>query len=157
MSFLFCGKEVAAVVVTTSYRVDIMDKNRVFRSTLEVYRRAVDFLIGVFLNEWAEISVLEGRLRRVNHTEKLIHRTKKNPSPRYKRFDVLLYKLPSYVRRSAIADALGLVSSYRTKLKSDQKAKRPRAGNTYLCMYRDGMYTREGEYNARLKEYIRNT
>ena len=127
------------MVVTTSYRVDIMDKNRVFLSTLEVYRRAVDFLIDVCLSEWAEISGLEGQLRKVNHTEKLIHRTKKNPSLRYERFDALFYKLPSYVRRSAIADALGLVSSYRTKLKSDQKAKRPRAGNTYPCMYRDGM------------------
>ena len=144
------------MVVTTSYRVDIMDRNRVFLSTLEVYRRAVDFLIDVCLNEWTEISGLEGQLRRVNHTEKLIHRTKKNPSPRYERFDVLFYKLPSYVRRSAIADALGLVSSHKTN-HNNQKAKRPRAGSAYPCMYRDGMYTREGEYTARLKVFIRNT
>lgn len=145
------------MVVTTSYKVDIMDRNCVFLSTLEVYRRAVDFLIDICLNEWTEISGLDGRLRKLNHTEKLIHRTKKNPSPKYERFDVLFYKLPSYVRRSAIADALGLVSSYKTKLKSDSKAKRPRAGNAYPCMYQDGMYTREGEYAARLKVFIRNT
>ena len=68
------------MVVTTSYKVDIMDRNCVFLSTLEVYRRAVDFLIDICLNEWTEISGLDGRLRKLNHTEKLIHRTKKNPS-----------------------------------------------------------------------------
>lgn len=53
----------------------------------------------------------------VNLTEKLTHATKDNPLPSYT-FDKLFPKFPSYLRRSAISDAIGIVSSHRSNLKN---------------------------------------
>ena len=91
------------MVVTTSYRVDIKDHNKVFMDTLEVYRRAVDFIIGTILSEWPEIETVKGEKNRKSHIEHLIHKTAKNPEPKYGKFDALFYKLPIYMMRSAIA------------------------------------------------------
>lgn len=45
--------------------------------------------------------------------EKLLHMTKDNPTPKYKEFDKLFYKMPCYFRRAAIMSALGIVASYK--------------------------------------------
>ena len=109
-------KEVAPVKVCTTYSVKIKHYNHIFKDTLAIYRSAVDYLIGVCLDEWEAMSQLNGSNAIVRYTEILTHATKSNPNPKYD-FDRNFYKFPSYLRRAAIMDAYGHVSSYKSNLK----------------------------------------
>lgn len=70
------------------------------------------------------------------------------------------------MRRAAITEAIGKVSSYKSNLenwdKTDptirgRKPSLPKAGLIYPCLYRDNMYQQTGEYTARIKVYVCNT
>ena len=74
--------------------------------------------------------------------------------------------MPCYMRRSAINEAIGKASSYKSNFwnweASDPKTRGkrpafPKAGYAYPCMYRVGMYEQTGTYEAKVKVYIRNT
>lgn len=143
--------------VFSTYKVKIKHFNHIFMNTVEIYRKAVDFLIPVCDENWDFI--ISGK-RAVNLVEKLVHKTKDNPMPKYD-FDTKFYKLPSYMRRSAISEAIGKVSSYRSNLANwDDNGKPPsvpKAGFVFPAMYREEQFKRTGEYEAKLKVFIRNT
>ena len=146
----------------TMYKVKIKHYNHIFKDTIAVYRNAVDFLIGVCNENWSEISVIEDSLNQKRYVETLIHKTKDNPAPAHD-FDARFYKFPSYLRRSAISEAIGKVSSYRSNLANwetnptDREPSMPKAGYVFPSMYRTGMYNQTGEYQAQVKVFVRNT
>lgn len=151
--------------IISTYGVKIKTYNHIFKETVEVYRHATDFLIQVCLNEWEQISPLKGQ-NRLTYVETLIHVTDRHPDVKYTEFDKQFYKLPSYLRRSAINEATGKVSSYKSNLANwenedlknrGRKSSFPKAGYIYPCMYRGNMYQRIGTYEAKIKVYIRNT
>ena len=85
--------------------------------------------------------------------ESLIHATKENPAC-YERFDKEVYKFPSYLRREAITTAIGIVSSYKTKLQKwesgGKKGRRPhlnRNQNVMPCFYRNNTFIDSEESN----------
>ena len=80
------------------------------KPTIDIYRKALCFIIRVCYNEHSALFEHGGK-DRVNFIENLIHATSKNANPKYKDFDELFYKYPSYLRRSTIALAIGIVSS----------------------------------------------
>ena len=147
--------------IYSTYKIKIKHYNRIFKETVTVYRRAVDFLIGVCLKEWDNISAVEGSLSRQRHVEKLCHGTKNNKAG-YD-FDGRFYKFPSYLRRGAINEAVGRVSSYKSSLENwndnptGGKPSFPKAGYVYPSMYRTGMYNRTDDYTAQIKVYVHNT
>ena len=147
--------------IYTTYKVKIKHFNHIFKDTVSIYRRAIDFLIEVCLNEWDAVSVLSSN-KRINYVERLTHATKDNPVPMYD-FDSKFYKIPSYLRRSAISEAIGKVSSYKSNLanwKSNPIGREPsipKAGYVFPSMYRTVMYNQVDDYKAQLKVYIRNT
>ena len=147
--------------IYTTYKVKIKHYNHIFKETVSIYRRAVDFLIEVCLCEWHTISEL-GSKQRVNRMERLTHATKDNPHPKYD-FDKKFYKMPSYLRRGAISEAVGKVSSYQSNLANWHKnpigkaPSIPKAGYAFPSMYRTGMYNQTDDYRAQVKVYIRNT
>lgn len=147
--------------IYTTYKVKIKHFNHIFKNTVSVYRKAVDFLIEVCLVEWDAVSELNSN-QRINYVERLTHTTKDNPNPKYD-FDSKFYKMPSYLRRGAISEAVGKVSSYRSNLanweeKPDGRAPSyPKAGYVYPSMYRTVMYNQIDDYRAQLKVYVRNT
>ena len=98
----------------TTYKVKIKHYNHIFEDTVQIYRNAVDYLINVCLENWDAVSGYKGQSR-LTHIETLTHVTKTNPIPKYD-FDVKFYKLPSYLRRGAINEAIGRVSSYISNL-----------------------------------------
>ena len=101
--------------VTSSYQIEILSHTDM-KSTVQIYRKALTFMIDICNQEWNDISVLDTQTRKYNLVEKLIHPTKRNPNPKHP-FDIngsAFYKFPSYLRRAAIADAIGAVSSYRS-------------------------------------------
>ena len=147
--------------IYTTYKVKIKHFNHIFKNTVSVYRKAVDFLIEVCLVEWDAVSELNSN-QRINYVERLTHTTKDNPNPKYD-FDSKFYKMPSYLRRGAISEAVGKVSSYRSNLanweeKPEGRAPSyPKAGYVYPSMYRTVMYNQIDDYRAQLKVYVRNT
>jgi len=148
--------------IYTTYKVKIKHYNRIFNDTVAVYRKAVGYLIDVCDTNWDKLSKIDGSLNKQRHIETLIHATKDNPSPMYD-FDKKFYKMPSYLRRGAINEAIGKVSSYRSNLtnwKNNPIGKIPsvpKAGYVFPSMYRTVMYNQTGDYEAQIKVYTRNT
>ena len=151
--------------IVSTYGVKIKTYNHIFKETIGIYRHAVDFLIGVCLEEWDVIKKIEQNLLRQQYVEWLCHSTKKNPDVVYD-LDEKFYKFPSFLRRAAINEAIGKVSSYKSNLANweaddpktrGRKPSSPKAGYIYPCMYRGNMYQQTGTYEAKIKVYIRNT
>lgn len=148
--------------IYSTYSVKIKHYNHIFKDTVKIYRNAVDFLIYVCLMEWDNISVVKENLLKQQYVERCIHTTKDNPSPKYD-FDLKFYKMPSYLRRGAINEAIGKVSSYKSNLSNweenpvGRKPSAPKAGYVFPSMYRTVMYNQTGDYTAKIKVYIRNT
>ena len=135
--------------VTSSYGVEILHLHRPLKRTMDIYRKAVEWLVPVYNGEWEMLSGIPGKQRRFNTAEHLVHTTKKNRAP-YP-FDRIFPKMPSYLRRAAITQALGDVSSFRTRyglwLESGKGEGKPALRADTHCMpvfYRDNMYREEG-------------
>ena len=147
--------------IYTTYKVKIKHYNHIFKNTVAVYRKAVDYLIDVCDANWDVISTFKGQ-NKLTYVESLIHATKDNPVPMYD-FDKKFYKMPSYLRRGVINEAIGKVSSYRSNLANwkanpiGKEPSLPKAGFTFPSMYRVGMYNQTDDYEAQIKVYIRNT
>jgi len=128
-----------------------------------IYRQAVSFLINVCDEQWNEIAPVFSQLRRKTLVEELVHCTKNRKTVQYNQFDTLFYKLPSYIRRAAISEAIGAVESYRSRLKAwnenpvGKAPGLPQAGFTYPVLYDGNMFEQTGDYSARIKVWIRNT
>lgn len=90
--------------IYSTYRVKIKHYNHIFKDTVSIYHKAVDFLINVCICEWNNISTIRGDLLQQQYVEKCVHATKDNPAPVYD-FDTKFYKMPSYMRRGAINEA----------------------------------------------------
>ena len=99
--------------IYSTYSVKIKHFNNTFKQTVSIYRDAVDFLIIVCLDEWSKMQQIDKNLERQQYIEHLIHATKANPDAKYKNFDKKFYKMPTYLRRAAISEAMGKVSSYK--------------------------------------------
>ena len=114
--------------IISSYGVELRKQNIPIRQTLEIYRAAVSYLIGIYVQVWEELAEIPDAKRRFNAAEHLVHTTKKNHA--CFDFDIRFPKMPSYLRRSAIQHALGTVSSYKTRLdlweKTDGKSGKPK-------------------------------
>ncbi|MBS6560130.1 MAG: transposase [Clostridiales bacterium] len=142
--------------------VKIKHYNHIFKKTVELYQAAVDFYIVVCLKEWKNIVEIQGSNAQQMFLEQLTHRTKNRPEVKYD-FSRDFYKFPSYLRRSAISEAIGKVSSYKSNLANwtaNPIGKPPsitKAGNVYPAMFRDNMYVRIDDYTAKIKVFIRNT
>lgn len=148
--------------IYSTYKVKIKHYNHIFKDTVAAYRNAVDYLINVCNENWESLSQTDGSLNRQRYIETLIHRTKDNPAPVYD-FDRKFYKMSSYLRRSAINEAVGKTSSYRSNLANwnnnpaGKMPSVPKAGYVYPTMYRDNMYRQTRTYEAQVKVFVRNT
>ncbi len=152
--------------IFSTYSVKIKHYNHIFKDTVSIYRKAVDFFINVCLNEWECITFINRNILKQQYIEHLCHKTGDNPNPQYTDFDIKFYKFPSYLRRSAINEAIGKVSSYKSNLANwetkdnishKDKPSYPKAGYVFPSMYRSGMYNQADDYTAQVKVYIRNT
>ena len=149
----------------STYSVKIKHYHRIFKETVSLYRKATEFFLQVCLKEWDELFAKTSH-QRLLYVENLCHQTKKNQKVTYHTFDQAFYKFPSYLRRAAITEAIGKVSSYKNNLENwsnenpvtrGRKPSFPKAGLIYPCLYRENMYQQTGEYTAKIKVYVRNT
>ena len=147
--------------IISSYKVKIKHYNSIFADTVSIFRKAVAFFIEVCDKEWDALKPLNGKDRN-NLMERLTLTTAKNPSPKYD-FNLSFYKMPSYLRRAAIQQAIGCYSSYKSNLANwengDKSTKKPKLTidrNTMPTLYKGNMYIRTGRNTATIKIYHRN-
>ena len=129
--------------------------SHIIEPTIRIYREALSFVIDVCYKEKASWLTLGGKYR-YNLIEKLIHTTSDNPNPKYVEFDRKFYKMPTYLRRSIVSKAIGVVISYLSlydryiedKTKAFQEGKKfhhrpPRLSydhHSFPVLYKDGMF-----------------
>lgn len=89
--------------IFSSYKVKIKNYNKILSDTVKIYREAVSFFIDICDKEWDILFSLKN-LERCRKMEELSLSIKKNPNPKYN-FNGRFYKMPSYLRRSAINTA----------------------------------------------------
>lgn len=92
-------------------------------ATVSEYRAFCKALSYVIMGRWSVLMEAKSFCAAV---EKLIHRTKKNPTPKYDYFGRRFYKFPSYLRRAAIEFVKGQVSSFLTRYQAWQSGIRTR-------------------------------
>ena len=150
--------------ITVSRDVRIKDAYKPFLDTVSIYQEAVSFLIDAVNEHYEDIRNLPSQ-KAMTATEKLVHGTSRRTAA-YPSFDTRFPKLPSYLRRSAIMDAVSAVNLYRMNLSdwdaSDRSKKKPRLKrprNAMPAFYRGNMFIlddRYGCYKARLKLFKGN-
>ena len=150
------------MTITTSYMIKIKGYNNIFNATIAIYREALAFIINVIDAEWEVISYVGNSTAQFNAAERLIHSTSKNTAA-YAGFDSLFYKFPSYLRRAAISEAIGIVSSYRSN--TDNWISGGRKGNppklrlnhyAFPCLFRGNMFKRLSNRTAQIKIWHKN-
>lgn len=147
--------------IISSYKVKIKNYNKIFNGTVYIFRKAVSFFIDVCDKEWINLETLNGKQRN-NYIESITIATNKHPYPKYN-FNENFYKMPSYLRRSAIQQAIGCYSSYKSNLinweNSDKLGKKPKITidrNVMPTLYKDNMYIRTGSNTAKIKIFHKN-
>ena len=147
--------------IVKTAKCKILNYTSIFDDTVNIYRSALSFYIDVCYKEWDYISTLKSKYR-INYIERITHKTSKSPDVKYD-FDLSFYKFPSYLRRAAIAEAIGYVSSFKSQLEnyneSDKKAKQPTLNlnpNSYPVLYDKGNWIKLSDGKARIKIYRNN-
>lgn len=132
--------------------------------TVAEYRHFLKPLVLIGYWNWETLSVL-GSKERVNTLEKLIHKTSANPNPKYGWYfqaaianHPSFRKFPSYLRRAAIQDAIGIVSSFITRWemwkrgeRKNRHARPPKLTamcNSYPALYKGQQIRYNANYNS---------
>lgn len=147
--------------IVKTAKCKILNYTSIFDDTVSIYRSALSFYIDICYKEWDYISNLKSKYRN-NYIERITHKTSKSPDIKYD-FDSSFYKFPSYLRRAAIAEAIGYVSSFKSQLEnyneSDKKAKQPTLNlhpNSYPVLYDKGNWIKLSDGKAKIKIYRNN-
>ena len=154
--------------ISSTYSVKLQTEQKsVLETTAVLYRRAVDYFISMILERWDSLfSDLESKSLVVRQVELLCWPTARRPVTELdfgRDIGPQFYKFPCYLRRAAISEAHGCVSSYQTRLAqwkknpSGKEPGKPRAGRTFPAMYRENMFEQVDRYTVRIKVFIRNT
>ena len=119
--------------ITSSYAMKLTGDLKALENAITIYRDALHFVIPIVDAQWGELKDLKNTKQRMTYTEKLIHSTV-NSQACYN-FDEKFPKLPTYLRRSAINKALGIVSSYRSNLENWEQNRNGQAPKLSLNHY----------------------
>ena len=119
--------------ITSSYGMKLKGDLNALKTSIDIYRDTLRVLIPIINDNWETLSKYEFANQRYNCIEKWIHNTKSNQA--IYDFDEQFPKLPTYLRRSAIATALGIVSSYHSNLANWKKEPKGQAPQLSLTHY----------------------
>lgn len=130
--------------LTSSYGMKLKGDFKALETSIELYRNVLRMLIPIIDNGWDSISDCRYTNQKYNLVEKWIHNTRTNQA--LFDFDEQFPKFPTYLRRSAIAKALGIVSSYRSNLENWEKEGNGQAPKlslthfTYPAYYKKNLF-----------------
>ena len=142
--------------IISSYKVKIKDLNHCFDETIRIYREAVSFFMDVCQKEWDACNGLN-----LSKMEKLTLVSERRPAVPYN-FNAHFYKMPCYLRRAAINQAIGAYSSWFSNYKNwekDPKGEEPKLQldrNTMPAFYRGNMFQRISDNEAMVKVFFQN-
>ena len=119
--------------ITSSYKMKLTGDLKALEMSINLYRNALRMLIPIVNNHWETLSEYEFTKQKCNRIEKWIHNTKSNQA--IYDFDEQFPKLPTYLRRSVTATALGIVSSYRSNLANWERNPKGQAPQLSLTHY----------------------
>ena len=102
--------------VVGSYGIRIRDSHDALKRTADLFSDAVAHLVRPALENWDALCEAGGAQMRQRMLERMIHSAKGFSSS--DAFDQKFPKFPSYYRRAAIMQALGIVSAYQSSLKN---------------------------------------
>ena len=128
-----------------SYGVQLNHINKCLAPTIRVYRSAVRYLVDIVMLHYDDVKELDIK-RGKSYVEKLILNTKAHRAI-YPAYERNFHKFPSYLRRDAIANAIGKVSGYKAMVAAwelgGRKGCKPRMNfnqDTMPCFYRGNMF-----------------
>ena len=119
--------------ITSSYKMKLTGDLKALETSTGLYRDALRMLIPIINDNWETLSEYEFANQKYNRIEKWVHHTQTNQA--LYDFDEQFPKFPTYLRRSAIARALGIVSSYRSNLANWEKEPKGQAPQLSLTHY----------------------
>lgn len=119
--------------LTSSYKMKLTGDLKALKTSITIYRQALRYLIPIIDDNWSTVKGCQFANQKINMIDRWVHSTLVNQA-RFD-FDKQFPKLPSYLRRSAIANALGIVSSYRSNLKNWEKEPKVQAPRLNLKHY----------------------
>lgn len=133
------------VNIISKREIRIVDAFYVFLPTVTIYREAVSYLMHIALLHFSDIAPLNAK-ERMMHIERLVHGTSGRPA-RYPGFDSRFCKFPSYLRRSAIAEAIAAAAQYLQNKKDwearGRKGRKPKLSfsrNVMPALYHGNMF-----------------
>ena len=164
------AKKKGKTKIVSSVRTDIWklavtpDLKKHLCGTVAEYRLFLKPLVLIAYWNWRELSGKTSK-EKVNYLEKLFHQTQTNPQPKYRFYfqkAIKTYpsfrKFPSYLRRAAIADALGIVSSFVTRwnkwknsqrrFKKERPPKLTASCNYYPSLYKGQQILYNDDFNS---------
>ena len=130
--------------LTSSYTIKLNGDLIALENAITIYRDVLRFVIPIVNVHWGEMEHFKYTNQRMMHVEKLIHNTRTNQA--LFNFDEQFPKFPTYLRRSAIAKALGIVSSYRSNLENWERGGKGQAPKlslthfTYPAYYKGNLF-----------------
>ena len=130
----------------TSYKVKITEAVGAFDSTADVYVRGVKFFMDLILNQWDDKFSAAKNQNEVIRCAEILTVTSKNRPVVPFNFKDQFDRFPCYLRRAAIAEAYGAVSSYQARLEKWKKKPQgrqpglPKVGRTFPALYKGNMF-----------------
>ena len=119
--------------LTSSYGMKLTGDLKALEESIMLYREALRTLIPIINDGWETLSEYTFTKQKYNCIENWVHNTKTNQA--LFDFDKKFPKFPTYLRRSAIAKALGIVSSYRSNLANWEKEPKGQIPQLSLTHY----------------------
>jgi IS605 OrfB family transposase len=157
--------------ITKTAKLKITSHTKIFDDTIDIYNKALSFYISVCEKEYEIMQQFKSSKEKLNYIEALTHITTKNKNIKYN-FDKDFYKFPSYLRRTAIMEALGVCDShfsrlYNWQLKKDNKLsngkkffEKPPVLNykpkSFPTLYKSNMWEKLSDGKAKIKVYKNN-
>lgn len=120
--------------ITSSYGMKLTGDLKALEESIKLYREALRMLVPIVNKGWEMLSKYTFTKQKYRCIENWVHNTKTNQALFV--FDKKFPKFPSYLRRSAIGTALGIVSSYRSNLanwKQNPKGQIPQLSLTHYA------------------------
>ena len=119
--------------ITSSYKMKLTGDLKALEASIRIYRDAFRVLIPIIDDNWEILSKYEFANQKYKCVENWIHNTRDNQA--VYNFNEQFPKLPAYLRRSVIAKALGIVSSYRSNLENWNEERKGQAPKLSLTHY----------------------
>jgi len=152
-------------------KLKITSHSKIFDKTIEIYNKAVSFYIDVCEKEYEYLKQFKNLKEKLNYIESITHLTKKNRNIKYD-FDKDFYKFPSYLRRIAIVEAIGVCNSHFKRLENWKRKRDDRLSKgkrffekppklnhnpkTFPTLYKDNMWYKICDGKAKIKIFKDN-